>query len=486
MMLAAIMFRVAIVLLAFASSLAAHASEKRVALVIGNSSYKSAPALDNTLHDAELISNALKSVGFEVLDGRNLSRDGMGKMLGRFAKMVQGADAGLVYYAGHSLQFDGENYLLPVDAEIVDEFGLRFEATRLEDIISTLRYSGGVQILVLDACRNNPFLSRLGRKGTTRGVEVRRGLAPVARSQGMLIAYATQSNDVATDGEGRNSPFTEALAREIAKPGQEIATLFRNVQMQVYAATKGQQLPELSVSLLGEFYLNTGETDLDAWKKLSLSDDRAQLEAFIKKYPDSGWVTAAKMRLSDLAEKALFLQEFAQRERAIKELNQRAEQLETKIKEAQKRRDEAKEQLASRAEASSPPPSVGKNDSNKVEPELSKSERERLAATVQEQQSLVLTFSAERQRIEAEKKAAEQTSNERLQTQTWVPDAGPPQEKSASGNMTGAAFPQMPPYAGPLANAQKTAASKCADILARLQLGEQSQSDLNALKQCER
>ncbi len=479
------MFRVAIVLLALALSLAAQAAEKRVALVIGNSSYKSAPALDNTLHDAELISNALKSVGFEVLDGRNLGRDGMGKMLGRFAKMVQGAEAGLVYYAGHSLQFDGENYLLPVDAEIEDEFGLRFEATRLEDIISTLRYSGGVQILVLDACRNNPFLSRLGRKGTTRGVEVRRGLAPVARSQGMLIAYATQSNDVATDGEGRNSPFTEALAREIAKPGQEIATLFRNVQMQVYAATKGQQLPELSVSLLGEFYLNTGETDLDAWKKLSLSDDRAQLEAFIKKYPDSGWVTAAKMRLSDLAERARFLQEFAQREGVIKELNQKAEQLETKIKEAQKKRDQAKEQLASRAEASSPPPS-DKNDSNKVEPESSKSERERLAATVQEQQSLVLTLSAERQRIEAEKKAAEQTSNERLQTQTWVPDTGPPQEKSASGNMTGAVFPQMPPHAGPPANAQKTAASKCADILARLQLGEQSQSDLNALKQCER
>ena len=138
---APIVFAVLTVISLLAS--AAQAAERRVALVIGNASYRSAAVLENTLNDADTISSALKSVGFEVLDGRNLSKDGTGKLLGQFAKMLHGADAGLVYFAGHGLQFEGQNYLLPVDAAIEDEFNLRFEATRLEDVISALHYASG-------------------------------------------------------------------------------------------------------------------------------------------------------------------------------------------------------------------------------------------------------------------------------------------------------------------------------------------------------
>src|SRR5258706_2005271 len=129
------------------------------------------------------------------------------------------------------------------------------------------------------------------------------GLAPIQRTQGMLIAYATQANDVASDGSGGNSPFSEARAREIRRPGEEIATVFRNVQIQVYTATKGRQIPELSMSLLGDFYFNTGETDIEAWKKVSMTNDPQQLTAFLNRYAESHWAGVARMRLLELGEK---------------------------------------------------------------------------------------------------------------------------------------------------------------------------------------
>ena len=455
-----------------ASSLA-QASERRIALVIGNSSYKSAGTLPNTLNDADLISAALKGIGFEVLDGRNLHKEEMGKLLGRFAKTVQGADAGLVYYAGHGLQFDGLNYLLPIDAEIEDEFGLRFEGMRVDDVIATLQYTGGPRILVLDACRNNPFAARLSRKPGTRGISAPGGLAPIKQTQGMLIAYATQANDVATDGEGRDSPFTEALAREIKRPGQEIATVFRNVQKQVYAATKGQQIPELSISLLGDFYLNTGETDVEAWRKVSLSIDRRELNAFITTYPQSSWAEVARMRIQELAEKERFIQESAEREKLIRELDGRAQALSAKIKEAEEKRLEAKAELETKARN----PAQETTTNAKAE---ARSERERLAATVHEQENLVQTLSAERQRIEAERKASE----ERLRTEPPAPS--PPEDKSASLSGGNEPASQPPPIAPRPRNATKYPAVKCSDIIARLQLGDQTEPDLNALKQCQR
>jgi uncharacterized caspase-like protein len=468
-------------MIALAAS-AAQAAEKRVALVIGNASYRSAAVLENTLNDADTISTALKSVGFEVLDGRNLSKDGMGKMLGRFSKVLQGADAGLVYFAGHGLQFEGQNYLLPIDAAIEDEFNLRFEATRLEDIISTLHYASGVQILILDACRNNPFVAQLARRSATRDVAVRGGLAPVKQTQGMLIAYATQANDVASDGSGRNSPFTEALARELKRPGQEIATVFRNIQVQVYSTTKGRQLPELSISLLGDFYLNTGETDADAWKKASLSNDQQQLQNFIKTYPESNWAEMARMRLSELAERESLLREYAKREELIRELSLRAEQLGEKIRQAEDNRVKAIKDLELEKERQVTSVAPRKEEIKKGEAEAS----ERLAAAVHEQETVVLTLSAERQRIEEKRKSAERASEERLRSQNLLLDRNQDKERNASlGKMDEAAFPQ--PSTNALSNrTSRIAVPKCGEIIARLQLGEQTQSDLDALKQCQK
>ena len=187
---------------------------------------------------------------------------------------------------------------------------------------------------------------------------------------------------------------------------------------------------------------------------------------------------------ADRAFKKLFAEGILQQSCLIRDLHQKAEQLGEKIKEAEEKEDKAREQLETRVEASSSRVSGHKQGKEAMPETGAKSERERLEATVQEQQSLVLTLSAERQRIEAEKIAAEQTLNERLKGQKLGPGFQPLQKKSASGSNRDEPSAQLP-AAIPQANAKKSAALKCSDILSRLQLGNSSQSDLDALRQCE-
>jgi hypothetical protein len=191
---------------------------------------------------------------------------------------------------------------------------------------------------------------------------------------------------------------------------------------------------------------------------------------------------------ADEAFKKLFAEGFIRQSCLVRDLHQKAEQLGQKIKEAEEKRDKAKEQLETRAEASSPRVASQKQDKKPGPETESASERKRLEATMQEQQSLMLTLSAERKRIEAEKIAAAQKLNERLKELKLARDFEPLQEKNTPENTPGDTIDkpaQLPADAIPLANAKKTGASKCADILSRLQLGDYNQSDLNALRQCE-
>lgn len=264
---------------AFGLMAEARAAEPRVALVIGNGAYRSVPELDNSRNDADDISEQLKRVGFAVIDGRDLDRSAMYAALGRFAQRVRDTDAGLVYYSGHGMQINGQNYLVPVDLKIGSAF-TPFDLIKLDDVVEALNYTAGVKLLVLDACRDNPFANSLQQNKSSRGGATR-GLAKIERSQGMLIAYSTQSNSVAADGVGRNSPFTGALVREIQVPGLEVAAMFRRVLINVNRETQGAQTPELSVSLLQDFYLNPQESDIDAWKKMGSSASAADLKRFI-------------------------------------------------------------------------------------------------------------------------------------------------------------------------------------------------------------
>ncbi len=307
----------------FAAS-AGHA-EKRVALVIGNATYEHTQPLANPRNDADDLASALKRVGFDVALERDLDKRGMERAIAQFARDARDADAALFYYAGHGLQHRGLNYLMPADARLDDEFSLNFEMTRLDDVLLSLGQARGVRILVLDACRRNPLVDRLAGVATTRDFAAARGLARLNAGQGMVVAYATQADQVAADGRGRNSPFTAALVRRIDEPGLEIGTLFRRVAADVNRATGGRQLPELSVSLLGEFYFTRVDSDVQAWAKVRGSQDPKELQRFIDQYTVSPLVVDARERLETLTRAALarIEQERIERDRMEREAAER-------------------------------------------------------------------------------------------------------------------------------------------------------------------
>ncbi|MGA0598816.1 caspase family protein, partial [Enterovirga sp. CN4-39] len=263
------------------------AGDRRVALVIGNSVYRKFPALPNPRNDAEDVTSALKQAGFTVLGGTDLTREQMRDSLRQFARTAQNAEAALVFYAGHGLQYRGRNYLVPVDARLEDEFDLEYETVRVDDVVEELNRADGPRILILDACRNLPLSTR------SRDPFSSTGLAKLS-GRGLIVAYATQANQVAYDGTGRNSIFTSAFLKSVQEPGLDVTQVFQRVSMSVDQVTQGRQTPELSMSYPGHFYLNRGETEREAWPKARASNDPQLLRDFIAKYPNSFLVPDAK------------------------------------------------------------------------------------------------------------------------------------------------------------------------------------------------
>jgi hypothetical protein len=237
-----------------AASASPAAADKRVALVIGNGAYRNATHLPNPPNDARDVAAALGRIGFDTILGLDLDKAGMDEHAIRFARAARDADVALFYYSGHALQFAGVNYLVPVDAKLADEADLR-RMTRVDDIVADLQQARNLRILVLDACRDNPLAEALKRSvGLTRAAIVQQGLAKIDSPQGMIVAYATQAGRTAEDGTGRNSPYTTAFLKHIGSP-DEIGMVFRRIGTEVYEATAHAQLPELSLSLIGELYL---------------------------------------------------------------------------------------------------------------------------------------------------------------------------------------------------------------------------------------
>jgi carboxyl-terminal processing protease len=291
-------------------------AEKRVALVIGNGAYASAPRLPNPTNDAHDVAEALKRIGFEIILGLDLDRAGMDDHAVRFARAAREADVALFYYSGHAMQFAGTNYLMPVDAKLSDEADLR-RLAKVDEIVADLRQARNLHILVLDSCRDNPLAEELKRSiGRTRAAPISRGLAKIDTPQGMILAYATQSGRTAEDGTGRNSPYTAAFLKHI-EAQEEIGTVFRRVSADVYEATSRTQLPELSLSLIGEFYLKgrpqveataplpaapplPASAAAQAWAAVNDTTSMAVLDAFIQQYGDSIYGSFARARRDEL------------------------------------------------------------------------------------------------------------------------------------------------------------------------------------------
>ena len=274
-------------------------ADKRVALVIGNGSYLYTPALMNPPNDAKDVAQALKAIGFDVTLKVDVDKRQMDQAIAEFAREGKTADAVLFYYAGHGMQFEGKNLLMPVDAELQDEISLRYVMVALDDVKSALELSPGVKIMVLDACRDNPLADKFVRsiRVSTRDVPRVQGYARPERTQGMIIVYATQADDVAQDGGGRNSPFTQAFLKEIQEPGLEVGAMFRRIGSDVYAATNGRQSPELSISMVPEYYLNQSETDQTIWARIRTNADAGALREFLDRYPNSFYAPDARALL---------------------------------------------------------------------------------------------------------------------------------------------------------------------------------------------
>ena len=231
------------------------AAEKRLALIVGNSAYASASRLANPANDAGDMAAALKQIGFEVLVGADLDKRAFDAKVREFARALPAADVALFYYAGHGLQVGGRNYLVPIDAQLQTERDLDFEGVALDFVLKQmeLEREGKTNIVLLDACRDNPLARNLARTMGTRSGNVGQGLAQVQTGVGTFIAYATQPGNVALDGQGRNSPFTGALTKALAVPDRSITSVMIEVRKDVLATTGGRQVPWDHSALTGDF-----------------------------------------------------------------------------------------------------------------------------------------------------------------------------------------------------------------------------------------
>ena len=280
---------------------------ERVALVIGNAAYEHTTPLRNPRNDASDVARALDGLGFEVIEGLDLDKSAFGPKLREFAQAARGAQVTLFFYAGHGLQVDGENYLVPTDAKLAEEVDLRLEAFELAAFLRQMR--GGTNLVFLDACRDNPLAQGLARSmGPTRSSAIGRGLGRVETAGGTLIAYATQPGNVADDGEGRNSPFTGALLAHIATPGLSVHDLLASVTDSVVTGTDGRQQPWTHSSLRKPFYFKAAaprpsEPSEEAQKAYAAAERIGTIAAFqtvAGRFPGSAHAEQARTQIARL------------------------------------------------------------------------------------------------------------------------------------------------------------------------------------------
>ncbi|MDD5300179.1 MAG: caspase family protein [Gallionella sp.] len=291
--------------------------DKRIALVIGNAKYRES-TLKNPVNDALAMAKALRAFGFEVIERTDVTQKEMNRAITQFGQKLSGGGVGLFYYAGHGMQVRGKNFLVPVDAVIEGEQAVRSESVDLDLVMDQLA-TARVGMVILDACRNNPF-ERSFRSGTGGG------LAQVDAPKGVLVAYATAPGKVAADGTGKNGLYTSELLRALEEPGRRIEDVFKQVRRNVASATNDQQIPWESSSLTGDFFFVApaqipaatnaavetqpgGATDsalleLEMWKSVKDSAVAADFEEYLKQYPEGKFAGLAHARIERLNQAA--------------------------------------------------------------------------------------------------------------------------------------------------------------------------------------
>jgi uncharacterized caspase-like protein len=279
-----------------------------------------AASLPNPGNDASDVAASLTRLGFSVTRVLNGSYDDLRQAIRAFNVQVQGADVGLIYFAGHGMELDGENWLIPVDAELKADLDVASEAVGLKTLIQSVSRASGLGLVILDACRDNPFAAKMARSKLTRSVA--RGFARVEPTTNVLVAYAAKDGTTARDGNRRNSPYTTALLRNLEIPRLEVSFMFRNVRDEVMAATSRAQQPFVYGSLSSKpVYLNASTSlaavvptppppaasqaaapgsDEVIWPTIKGSSDAQLLRDFLTKCPGSPHAADARARLDGL------------------------------------------------------------------------------------------------------------------------------------------------------------------------------------------
>ena len=287
--------------------------KKRIALVVGNSAYQYATPLENPANDATDISQSLRAAGFQVTTLVDSNRGALLDAINKFGEQlaISEGGVGLFYYAGHGIQLDGQNYLIPVDAQITKAHQARSQAVDAHAILAEMDYArSGFNIVILDACRNNPF--KFSGRGASRSL--RSGLAEMKNApNNTLIAFATEPGNVASDGSGKNGVYTKHLLKQLSQPGLTITEIFQQVRKGVRVETSGDQLPWINASTEEKFYFyppsaSVGGTNADtgaedrvwqtAWKMYRTSGREKFLRMYIKKYPNGFYSMFAREALT--------------------------------------------------------------------------------------------------------------------------------------------------------------------------------------------
>jgi len=314
-------------------------ADKRVAFVLGNGAYKNVTALPNPPMDSKAIAGMLRNMGFDVVEGSNLTRDTMSAKLLDFSKRTQGADVAIFFYAGHGIAIDGVNYLLPVDADIKTVADVKLGAAiNIDDALEQTMQGAKVKLVFLDACRDNPFAAKIKQAAekASRSVSVPQGLAEMKSAEGTLISFATGPGQTALDGpEGTHSPFTNALLAHLPEKGIEIQQVMTEVRAEVHEQTNNGQLPWGNTNLIGTVYLNGApapatpapdqasngtapavaaapaapavasatpgsDVEVEFWRSVKDSNKSEELNAYLSKYPDGQFAPLARARVAAL------------------------------------------------------------------------------------------------------------------------------------------------------------------------------------------
>src|SRR5438552_5024515 len=374
-------------------------AEKRVALVLGNSAYRNVAQLQNPVNDGAVIATTLKHAGFDVVDSRHdLPAAETKRALRDFADRARDADIAVVYYAGHGIEVDGVNYLIPVDAKLERDTDVYDEAFSLDRILVAIEPVRKLRLVILDACRDNPFSKSMKRTIASRAIG--QGLAKVEpTSPNVLIAYSAKAGSTAADGDGANSPLTNALSNHLTKPGLDVRRAFGFVRDEVLKTTNNRQEPFVYGSLGGEDVplvpapraapaaaapatpAPSAQAEARRDYELALQiGNKSALNAFLAQYPEGFYASLAKLQLDKIA----------------------AEETRVAATETARLAEQERARLAAEGAL--------KSQQAKAEAEAKAAEQARIAAEKAKQVAQDQAAAAEQKRVAAESAAADKAS----------------------------------------------------------------------------